>query len=201
MTKQQKNQKTRCVICDKEMFTFKHVISQKLPTYCSDECRKKRYSLKCIVCKKEFRSGKRNTKTCSRDCQTKMRRNDVIELNCDLCKKSFKRDKSSVYSGKNKFCSKRCSNNHYSLNNPSRYGGTWTSRRKHIINRDGKKCLLCGCKKDLQVHHFNKVKNFENPNDAHYEENLGTFCVICHEIVEKKDYKSLSEFNNKKDIV
>lgn len=186
----------KCIVCNGDTIATK---ANKRP-YC-DECvkNKKKYSHTCIVCNNNFRSNKHGSKLCSQKCINKHNNKNLIDLKCFYCGKKFQRPSFTIPSNKRVYCSNKCGNNQYGLDNPTRYGGTWTRRRSETINRDDNKCLLCGRENDLQVHHFNKIKNFENPNDAHYDDNLGTFCKDCHEIVEKKEYKSLSQFL--KDIV
>src|SRR3972149_1539895 len=67
---------------------------------------------KCIICNKEFkRRGKRAeaSKTCSRDCYHKSRRDRVVKI-CNYCYKSFEKRSSEIRrnkSGKH-FCSREC---------------------------------------------------------------------------------------------
>ena len=185
-----------CIVCGKNTLTTK---SNKFP-YCINCVENKmKYSYICVVCDKHFRTNKHNSKFCSRDCFDKSNKENLVELECFYCKVKFKRPSFTVRRNSRVFCSTQCNNNQYSIDNPTRYGGTWKRRRKEIKNRDNNQCLLCSSKSNLQVHHFIKILDFENPNDAHYDENTGTFCSSCHKIVEKKKYKSLSQFL--KDIV
>ena len=48
--------------------------------------------------------------------------------------------------------------------------------RKEILTRDGWRCQICGCGRDLQVHHV--VSRGRLGNDC--EENLITLCSSCH---------------------
>ena len=48
--------------------------------------------------------------------------------------------------------------------------------REEILERDGKKCLLCGNQIDLRVVHITPVSRGGNNNP----ENLQTLCVSCH---------------------
>lgn len=186
----------KCIVCGENTLTTK---SNKFP-YCLD-CitNKKKYSYNCKVCGTHFRTNKHNSKFCSRDCFDKSNKENLVELECFYCKTKFQRPSFTVRSNTRVFCSNKCTNNQYSIDNPTRYGGTWTRRKREIKERDNNKCLLCSSESNLQVHHFIKILEFENPNDAHYDENTGTFCIKCHKIIEKKKYKSLSQFL--KDIV
>lgn len=186
---------TKCAICSKEITGSKSAITQGLPLYCQD-CTEYRYKRKCEKCNEEFMSKKSDTRFCSRKCINEYNRDNTIELQCAHCKEMYIQSTFNVYSGKNNYCSKRCSDNHYSLNHKTRYGGTWTRRKREIKERDGNKCLMCGKTEELEQHHFIKLLTFDNPNDAHYDENVGTFCKTCHKEVEGK-YKSLTDFNER----
>ena len=67
----------------------------------------------------------------------------------------------------------------------SPYPGDWRNIAKNIRERDGK-CLRCGVTPDrtLSVHHILPVKEFEDPKEAHYPENLVSLCRSCHRKVE-----------------
>ena len=58
---------------------------------------------------------------------------------------------------------------------------------------------MCSSTEKLEVHHFIKMKYFKNVEEAHFEDNLGTFCNTCHYKVEKINYTSYT--NYMKDIV
>lgn len=190
----QKNNRgeTTCKMCNTIIIGSKSAISAGLPQYCK-ECTKHRYINTCKECGKEFRSKKKVTQYCSHECEVIGRRLKVVDVECDYCGKKFKRPTFSVYKGKNVYCSKRCGYNHYSIMNPSRYGGTWARRKKEILERDNFKCLICGETEDLEQHHFIKIKTFNDPNEAHYDDNVGTFCKKHHREVENK-YHSLKDF-------
>ena len=184
-----------CITCGKIIRTTK---SNQLPR--CDECfsSKRKYTYSCEICGDIFHTNKHRTRFCSRECVNKNNNRNQLNLTCYYCGSEFQRPSFTVVDEDRVFCSKRCNNNQYSLDNPSRYGGTWNRRRKEILTRDGNKCLLCNSYNELEVHHFPKLKEFDNPNDAHSDDNTGTFCSSCHRIVEEK-YESLSHFL--KDIV
>ena len=66
---------------------------------------------------------------------------------------------------------------------PKQYRGLlkenkWKHKAKEIRARDGNKCVKCGSKGPLQVHHLFYVKNkmpWDYPNDA-----MVTLCSVCH---------------------
>jgi 5-methylcytosine-specific restriction endonuclease McrA len=54
----------------------------------------------------------------------------------------------------------------------------WKHKAKEIRARDGNKCVQCGAKGRLQVHHLFYVDNkmpWDYPNDA-----MVTLCSVCH---------------------
>lgn len=185
-----------CIICGGETVTAK---SNQLPRCEKCVLDKKKYTYKCEVCDKQFYTNKHKTRFCSRECVNEHNNKNIVDLKCFYCGNNFKRPSFTVTNPDRVFCSKSCRNNQYSLDNPTRYGGTWTRRRKEIMSRDNHRCLSCNKSSNLQVHHFVKLRLFKNPNDAHDDENVGTFCYDCHRLVEEKEYKSLSHFL--KDIV
>ena len=182
-----------CVICGDDGITTKSAVKQGLPVYC-DEHKDKHYFHVCEICDKEFYSTKKSTRFCSQKCITEYNNSQTVMVECSHCGKEYEQSKYSLYEGKNNYCSTRCNNNAYSLRNPTRYGGTWTRVKKEILLRDNNKCLLCGSSEDLQQHHFIKMLNFDNPNDAHTDSNLGTFCRDCHLKIENESIDNLTDF-------
>lgn len=182
-----------CSICGAHTETAKSVVNCDLPVYC-EGCAQARYSLECEICGSEFMGKRGYVRCCSQECVNELNRRNLIDVKCDCCGKMFQQSSFSVYEGKRTYCSRRCSMRQYSRENPTRYGGTWPRWIRLIRDRDGHKCLMCGAVDDLEVHHFIKLTTFSNPNDAHYGENLGLFCVDCHDVVEDSGIGSLSEF-------
>lgn len=183
--KQEKNAVANCKICGTTTLTYKHVMSQKLPIYCSQNCKNKRYEHNCEICNTYFRNAKADTRTCSRKCQTLLRRNKTIDVTCFHCDLHFTRATSDIYTGKRIFCSKKCRDNQHSLDNPSRYGTNWKTARKRRLAFDNYLCTVCGTSENLQVHHLIKLLTFDNPNDANYLENIRTVCESCHKSIEE----------------
>lgn len=59
-------------------------------------------------------------------------------------------------------------------------GEKYSSWRKYVLTRDGKKCQMgnCGCTESLQVHHINKYADYL---DLRYNTYNGiTLCSHCH---------------------
>lgn len=182
--------KKSCLECDTEVETSK---SNMFPR--CEPCKKKGvYKKVCFTCKSQFTSKKSDTLNCSQECVSEFNRRNLLTKNCHECNEEFSRPSTTFALGKRYFCSRKCANRTASRENPSRYGGTWPRRGKEIKMRDGMKCILCSSKKDLECHHFIKILDFEDPNDGHYDENVGTFCRKCHDNLEDEDIGSLSDF-------
>lgn len=176
----------KCRICNKET-TVKYC-SRSLPVYCSTECRNKRHLKNCLNCNKEFYTAKTATKTCSDICAIKYRQSLTRSEVCFTCGKKFKRATSTFASNKKRyFCSKQCNERNYGRENRFRYGKNWTYMRNVRVFIDKRRCVKCGTREQLEVHHFIPIKKFENPDDAHYLNNLITLCRTCHKIVEECD--------------
>jgi 5-methylcytosine-specific restriction endonuclease McrA len=60
----------------------------------------------------------------------------------------------------------------------------WSERREYILQRDQKRCVRCGGKAALHVHH--KVARSERID--HSEGNLETLCVYCHSEEHGRDF-------------
>lgn len=59
-------------------------------------------------------------------------------------------------------------------------GEEWNEARKAAMARDNALCQCCGTDSDLHAHHIKPVREFDNPQDAHYVENLVMLCPSCH---------------------
>ena len=193
-----RNQKINgnCSICGALTETSKTVLNGNLAVYCN-KCTNTRYKLNCQNCGKDFLGKKPNVMFCSSTCHHDTIFNKMIILSCDHCNIAFERPTFTVASNKRVFCSVKCSEARYALENPTRYGGTYSAWRKKIVERDNGKCLKCNSKDKLELHHFKKVTSFVNPNDAHYHENLILVCHSCHQEIEDIDIKDLSDFHRR----
>lgn len=69
------------------------------------------------------------------------------------------------------------------------YGSTWIHRREERLEEDGYMCVECGMTDEehreeyangLHVHHLIKVRKFDNPDYAHFMDNLRTLCHQHH---------------------
>lgn len=190
-----KNQKTKapCNVCGELADTSKSVVNSGLPVYHTG-CYKLRYTKECRVCAESFMTDRDTTSYCSPECERAGVSLQTVELTCTSCGKLFVRPSFTVANKQRVYCTKRCAQRQFSKENPTRYGGTWTTWLRRIRARDNNTCLLCGANENLQVHHFKKMRTFSEPNKAHFYENLGLFCVTCHDIVEDSDIHSLTDF-------
>jgi 5-methylcytosine-specific restriction endonuclease McrA len=116
---------------------------------------------------------------------------NTITIICDYCGEETERIESNVNT-ENVFCSWDCINNWKSENwvgednplyegGPQNYGSGWNSARQEALDRDNHTCQDCGATENLHVHHIQRVRDFENPEDAHFLENLITLCRLCHQ--------------------
>jgi hypothetical protein len=76
----------------------------------------------------------------------------------------------------------------------------WRLKRKVIVERDGGKCIKCGSRKTLQVHHTyyysQTTEPWQYPDDS-----LITLCKVCHEEYHKQhenEYRDRPEIVKKK---
>lgn len=201
LSMQNKKEKRICIYCKEIFFTINTSNRQKC-----DKCRKKALTT-CKYCKK-IKPIRKGSKFCSKSCSINYNKQFKKEIKCFYCGKKFLKSKIYIFKNKNHFCSDICKNTYYNKKykrSSLRYGDQWWDKRLLALERDGYKCLICESENNLQVHHFTKLKNFKNPNDAHYLNNLGTFCKKCHYKIEKKTdiINSYDKFinNYKKDIV
>lgn len=72
-------------------------------------------------------------------------------------------------------------------------GKVWESLRSAALERDGKKCVRCGCGDSLHVHHVRYRKEW---NDTQLED-LETLCRICH----RKEHGFRTEYNEEFDAL
>ena len=67
---------------------------------------------------------------------------------------------------------------------PNYYGKNWNRKRKERLNFDDGKCQSCGAESNLEVHHHQPIRTFDNPEDANFLFNLITLCKTCHKNLE-----------------
>lgn len=111
-----------------------------------------------------------------------------LTLDCKWCGEKFRRRKQEhlrgVSASKNAFCSRGCFEEYAVLafkHKAVPWGSKiWKCRRNLALVRDGKRCVDCGSKKKLVVHHLKPFASFENPDEANKLSNLATVCDPCH---------------------
>ncbi|MFC7166419.1 HNH endonuclease [Halospeciosus flavus] len=69
------------------------------------------------------------------------------------------------------------------------YGKKWWRVRRRALERDEYTCQHCGeteeqLDRNPDVHHLRRVRDFDDPQDAHTLENVVTLCRPCHRYVE-----------------
>lgn len=79
---------------------------------------------------------------------------------------------------------------------PDYYGPNWCDARREVIERDGRKCRVCGTdskggERSLDVHHITPARKFNDSGEVDFEEmndlsNLVTLCRRCHGTLEGK---------------
>lgn len=118
-------------------------------------------------------------------------KDNTVETDCASCGKSMEIPAHRYEKADNNFCGRDCMNEWVSHNRvgenhplykggPMNYGPGWHSAREDRLEHDNHKCQRCGDTENLEVHHIRPVRDFEEPRDAHYRENLITLCRDCH---------------------
>ena len=150
----------------------------------------------CNLCGQEFRTkeGPSHTRKnppryCSVGCRDKARVTRV-SLVCRQCGTTFARKAHMAGWSKHRgpFCSSKCYG-HWQRGKwlsaapmPGKTGPAWERSRLAALERDGFRCVLCGCSERLEVHHVVAWK----VGDLHAVENLETRCHVCHHRVHQK---------------
>lgn len=72
------------------------------------------------------------------------------------------------------------------------YGETWNDSRERIVNRDNNICQRCGRDgtidgRTMPVHHVVPVREFDDPDKAHFDRNMYQVCLSCHPKLEAID--------------
>ncbi|WP_435317807.1 HNH endonuclease [Haloarchaeobius sp. TZWSO28] len=165
-----------CVLCDS---SFEYYPSEKEGVYCPE---------------------------CVEDASGLLPENPMDDLeptvvDCEYCGEPFPAPPSRT-TGKSygTFCSTRCYGDWLSANvvgeshhqwegGPLVYGNGWWRVRALALERDAYTCQCCGKGVDdlgqnPDVHHIERVREFDDPSDAHELENVVTLCRPCHRKVE-----------------
>lgn len=187
-----------CPVCGHSVLRSASKLKSKHGSvFCSRNCHYKGRSLgltKRIVTKPYTYTpeGKAALLAASRKPKGKRRHHYLTCLNClkvfDDLNRGRKRRSGMI------FCSLSCcnayrkgaSNPSWRGGHPEYYGPDWRKVRREVRERDGHMCLRCGAatQKWPDVHHIVPVSSFENPNDAHFLDNVVSLCHPCHMFVE-----------------
>lgn len=142
---------------------------------------------------------------CNKECESEWRTKQtgedsfrweggVPERECPICEETHKNG--GRY---RKTCSDECLERYhksrigYGENNPNwkggygeYYGSEWEEAREVIRERDENICQVCEETSEnwMPVHHIIPVREFDDPNEAHFEENMVQVCRSCHMTVE-----------------
>jgi transcriptional regulator with XRE-family HTH domain len=115
------------------------------------------------------------------------------ELECDHCGESFQKYKSKIR-WNHQFCTTKCFYKwRNEIKSPLYYGKNWqkiSDKAREVVDT----CQRKGCwKKEcdngakLHVHHLTPVREFDEPEKAHFEENLVVLCAKHHQRIESKE--------------
>jgi len=122
-------------------------------------------------------------------------------VGCAQCGDDVSRPQSVIEGSDRNFCDDDCrgewlSENVRGENHPcweggrAPYGSGWSKRkRERVRERDGRECQSCGMAESehrdrynrrLHVHHIQKARQFDDPEQRNAMENLVTLCLSCH---------------------
>jgi len=178
--------------------------------------------LECKVCGDKFKVKQgevEKRKTCSNECSGQLMsqitgkekwsyKEGKTSVTCKQCGYKFK----TYEPERRKTCSRECLFKLHSGKKHPRwvegfkpeYGNSWKEVSEEIREKYNRRCFLCSKKekkleRKLDVHHILPVSEFDEVNQAHFEENLVALCRSCHLDVEwNKEYEEQSNLFNKK---
>lgn len=158
----------------------------------------------CEECEDVFGSYEpERSRFCSKDCYIEHQKKRV-NLVCEQCGDSYEKPESLA--SQSRFCSDDCRIEWHKVtfrgeNHPNwkggyepYYGPSWSEWRRKILKRDDYTCQECGQTNDSNhVHHIKPVREFDDPEEAHFDSNLVTLCISCHSEVEaREDYQRVT---------
>lgn len=196
----QKTHTRKCAVCDKEFYNVK--LSN---IYCSSECSgkakiKERHKTTCKECGKDFESklpkisyaalGRPLPTFCSKICLNKYRYKKIT-ITCIICQTERKISPSTAKYSAAKFCSPKCVSTYYSgercplyvngntsLKDKIRKSPEYTAWKLAVFYRDGKKCVWCGSRKNIEADHIKPQSLY--PELRFDVDNGRTLCNPCH---------------------
>lgn len=123
-----------------------------------------------------------------------------VERSCKHCGRSMSVLRSTVERGHGKFCGQECFADWLSENvvgeahhqweeGNVKYGGDWWRVRRQALERDDHSCRRCGrtregIGREPDAHRVERVRDFDDPQDAHRLDNVVSPCRRCHRRVE-----------------
>lgn len=184
-----------CPTCGVDYLTCKEGVNRHRASQHGNNLRL--VTVNCMVCGEEYEKEPHHVENttknyCSKECQAIDLKREAVVV-CEVCNEERV---VSPPSSASRFCSKKCMKEVFKgethpcyKGGKNYYGEDWNRMRRKARERDGHQCQVCGKdKSDLgmhpHVHHVRPVKDFEDPNDAHYLENLITLCPKHHHMYE-----------------
>ena len=70
----------------------------------------------------------------------------------------------------------------------------WRQTRGYVLKRDEYKCLICGRKSRLEVHHITYKNHF---NEHNHLEDLHTICRVCH----REYHRTVFDFSKDESVI
>ena len=181
-----------CLRCGKTFYEYPCHADRR--RYCSYKCLYERHletrlcaycqepfhiypSVKSICCSMECRSARSKSK----DWPTWKK----VLRQCEQCGKEFWKKPSDVKKFGGRYCSQRCGYDAHILpvdkfDGYSFYGSThWKNIRKKVLERDNKRCQICGfAGRSLHIHHRKDRRN----GGVDEMDNLTSLCNRCHRL-------------------
>jgi hypothetical protein len=196
--------KCTCAYCGKSIEKTRYETKNYRATYCNATCHNKaqtgieiapRLELKCKQCGNIFRVKKsklsNHSMFCTERCRYDSQKKPKVERTCQQCKSVFLVHASDIKYHVNKFCSKKCKDEHQqgeahwrwknatSENDRIRHSKEYKAWRTAVFIRDDRKCVICGSKKDIEADHIKPRYLF--PELTLELSNGRTLCHECHE--------------------
>lgn len=118
-----------------------------------------------------------------------LREIERVKTTCRYCDNEFEILQSAYERGEGRFCNNDCQNawmaEQWSNSHDKPYRGKWYRMRRAAYERDSRRCQYCGIsRKELgrnpDVHHIIPIREFDNPEEAHFLDNLICLCPLCH---------------------
>jgi len=107
----------------------------------------------------------------------------MVTATCHICGTEFQRHPSRMGRGEYTYCSPECAGKGNSGIEQKVNGRRivsshyWQKVRKKVLERDRRRCQICGGDSELHVHHLEPVSKGGEPFDM---DNLITLCKSCH---------------------